>query len=238
MIANIRTNNSGGAFVVRLLMHTRHFPWALLGCLLVSSVSALVADDRVDYLKQIKPMLTRRCVACHGALKQEGGLRLDTAALAIKGGESGAAIKPGDAAASLLLKRVTATEESERMPPEGEPLKPEQIAALRELDRSEGGSPSGRTAGTTTRATIGHSRLRCDRRFRRSISRRPSKLRWQRNPIDAFIARRASPARNLVPQSEADQASLVAARVARFDRSAADAGRTGCIRRGSIARGS
>src|SRR5205085_2269522 len=38
------------------------------------------ADDRIDYLKQVKPVLTERCLACHGALKQEAGLRLDTAA--------------------------------------------------------------------------------------------------------------------------------------------------------------
>ena len=104
---------------------------AWLGGLLLVSVSSLLAEDRVDYLKQIKPVLTARCVACHGALKQKAGLRLDTAALAIKGGDSGAAIKPGDIETSLLITRVMATDESERMPPEGEPLKPEQIAALR-----------------------------------------------------------------------------------------------------------
>ena len=54
------------------------------------------ADEPVDYLKQIRPILRERCIACHGSLKQEGGLRLDTAALAIKGGDSGPVIVPGD----------------------------------------------------------------------------------------------------------------------------------------------
>ena len=40
-------------------------------------------------------------------------------------------IIPGDAAASILIRRVTASDESERMPPIGEPLQPEQIASLR-----------------------------------------------------------------------------------------------------------
>lgn len=101
----------------------------------------LAADDRVDYLKQVKPILRKRCYACHGALKQEGGLRLGTAALAIKGGHSGTAIKPGDAAASLLLERVSATEEVERMLPEGEPLKPAQIAALKRWIAQQAVSP-------------------------------------------------------------------------------------------------
>ena len=102
----------------------------LLIAFLVSPLM-VVAEDGVDYLTRIKPVLRERCFACHGAVKQEGGLRLDTAALAIKGGDSGAVIQPGDADASLLLQRITAEDESQRMPPEGEPLKPDQIAALR-----------------------------------------------------------------------------------------------------------
>jgi hypothetical protein len=66
------------------------------------------AAGAVDYLKQVKPLLRERCYACHGPLKQKAGLRLDTAALAIKGGDSGSAVKPGDAAGSLLLERVSA----------------------------------------------------------------------------------------------------------------------------------
>ena len=99
------------------MMLARHALPALLTLLVSSVSSSLFADEQVNYSTQIKPVLIERCVACHGALKQEGGLRLDTAALAIKGGESGAAIMPGDADASLLLKRVTASDESERMPP-------------------------------------------------------------------------------------------------------------------------
>src|SRR5690606_19817207 len=97
---------------------------AVLGLLTARSASA------GDYLTQIKPVLQERCYACHGALKQEAGLRLDTAVLIREGGDSGAAVVAGDAPASLLLDRVSATDESERMPPEGEPLKPGEIAAL------------------------------------------------------------------------------------------------------------
>ena len=51
--------------------------------------STVLAEEQVNYLRQIKPILAKRCYACHGALKQEAGLRLDTAALAIRGGEAG-----------------------------------------------------------------------------------------------------------------------------------------------------
>src|SRR5262245_13748569 len=98
----------------------------LLAAMLVP-LSAARADEAIDYTRQIKPLLQARCYACHGGLKQKGGLRLDTAALAIKGGKNGVAIEPGDVEASALLDRVSAAEEDERMPPEGEPLKPAEI---------------------------------------------------------------------------------------------------------------
>ena len=87
--------------------------------------------EPVDYLRQIKPVLQARCYACHGVLKQEAGLRLDTAELARKGGESGLVIRLGEPTTSPLLQRVMSLDEAERMPPEGEPLTPGEIAALR-----------------------------------------------------------------------------------------------------------
>ena len=87
--------------------------------------------EPVDYLRQIKPVLQARCYACHGVLKQEAGLRLDTAELARKGGESGLVIRLSEPTTSPLLQRVRSLDEAERMPPEGEPLTPGEIAALR-----------------------------------------------------------------------------------------------------------
>ncbi|MDG2126800.1 MAG: DUF1553 domain-containing protein [Fuerstiella sp.] len=94
--------------------------------------SCAVAAEEVDYLTQIKPLLETKCYACHGVLKQEGGLRLETLALMAKGGDSGAALIAGDAATSMIMERVTADENS-RMPPteDGAALKPEEIALLR-----------------------------------------------------------------------------------------------------------
>lgn len=83
----------------------------------------------VEYAKDIRPVLKARCYACHGALKQKSGLRLDTVASMLKGGDSGNVIKQDS---SLLLSHISATKEDERMPPEGAPLTPEQIAAFRD----------------------------------------------------------------------------------------------------------
>src|SRR5262245_26765039 len=78
----------------------------------------------VDYAKDIRPVLKARCYACHGALKQKSGLRLDTVASMRKGGESGDVIK---AEKSILLDHISAAKEEDRMPPEGAPLTPQQI---------------------------------------------------------------------------------------------------------------
>jgi hypothetical protein len=92
------------------------------------------------YRKQVKPLLERRCYACHGALKQEGRLRLDTAAAVRRGGVSGAAVAPGRPEGSLLLQRIAHT--TRRMPPDGEPLKPEEVAFISGWIRAGAPAPS------------------------------------------------------------------------------------------------
>ena len=91
---------------------------------LIAVVLTLVAGDlRADeqYLKEIKPLLKTRCYACHGSLKQESGLRLDTAQ-AIR--------NSGLVSSGVFLERISATDPERRMPPEGEFLTAEEIALL------------------------------------------------------------------------------------------------------------
>src|SRR4051812_20354669 len=91
---------------------------------------ALVAGGGpdVDYLRDIKPILSGRCTSCHGSIRQKAGLRLDAAELILRGGDSGPAIERGKSGESLLVERVTA-HDSGRMPPESEGvgLKPEEV---------------------------------------------------------------------------------------------------------------
>lgn len=102
----------------------------LLGLLLSAGAAC---GDEINYANDIKPILATKCFACHGALKQEAGLRLDAAQLIRAGGDSGPAITPGSSQDSLLIARVAAENISERMPPEGEgeALSAEQLAKLR-----------------------------------------------------------------------------------------------------------
>ncbi len=98
--------------------------------MVISLCAPYVQAEDLDYVRDIKPILKARCYACHGAFKQEAELRLDTTAAVRKGGDNGTLINrdvPGD---SLLLQRVTSTDQDERMPPEGDPLSPSQIDLL------------------------------------------------------------------------------------------------------------
>ncbi|MDA0833797.1 MAG: DUF1553 domain-containing protein [Planctomycetota bacterium] len=110
-------------------------------CLILLSITSQVAfhadqtayaeDQNELYETSVKPLLKSRCFACHGALKQEASLRLDTVPSMLKGGDSGPAIIAGDASTSLILERISAADDSIRMPPEGEPLTAEQIEHIK-----------------------------------------------------------------------------------------------------------
>ncbi len=91
---------------------------------------AVVPVRAVDFDQDIRPLLQKHCVECHGEKKQKGGLRLDAKIFAFKGGHDGLAIVAGDTAKSLLLQRIHSTDDDERMPPKGEPLSPAQIALV------------------------------------------------------------------------------------------------------------
>ena len=66
-----------------------------------------MAGLAADYLHDIKPVLKARCYACHGALKQKAGLRVDTAANIRKGAKGEDVVVLGKPAGRELLARLT-----------------------------------------------------------------------------------------------------------------------------------
>ena len=90
--------------------------------------------DRIDFVKDVQPLLRQRCFSCHGAEESESGLRLDQQKRAFEGGDNGRMIVPGKPLESRLL-RIVAGQDDEigAMPPEGEgtPLSAGEIAILR-----------------------------------------------------------------------------------------------------------
>ncbi len=171
-------------------------------CCTVAAVGRASAADKVDYLKQIKPILSARCYSCHGALKQEGELRLETRALMATGGESGEVIVAGRADDSLLVQRITA-DDDEQMPPSGEggPLKAEEIARIRAWVNQGAHSPKEQAP----------SDPRDHWAFKKPAGADVPRVKspeWARNPIDAFLAA-AHDKLGLVPVGSAERHTLL-----------------------------
>ena len=160
------------------------------------------ASPAPDYLRQVKPLLQARCYSCHGALKQKGLLRLDTADSLIKGGESGAAILPGNAPGSLLIAKVSAQDIDERMPPEheGEPFKPAEVQLLSDWIAAGAAAPADEKPEADPREHWA---------FRTPV--RPAVPEaggtWGKNPIDMFISQQHQQ-QHLTPQAEAPREVL------------------------------
>ena len=94
---------------------------------------AKASDSQVDFARDIAPVLTRHCIACHNTKKAEGGLNLESYASMMLGGDSGPAIVPQDVEESYLHSRVVDADDP--MPPEdntvgAKALTPEEVAVL------------------------------------------------------------------------------------------------------------
>ncbi|MCY7356520.1 MAG: DUF1553 domain-containing protein [Rudanella sp.] len=99
----------------------------------LSSFSILgVFDQKVDYNTQIKPILNKQCIACHGGVKKTSGFSLLFRHEAVAPAKSGKfPIVPGDADASEMIRRLTLEDPEERMPLEHPALKDDEIDLLR-----------------------------------------------------------------------------------------------------------
>ncbi|MFM7316253.1 MAG: DUF1553 domain-containing protein [bacterium] len=106
-----------------------------LACFSGLSLSGAEPGTKVDFNRDIRPILSARCLSCHGIddESRKGELRLDQRADAVRSRDGYHVIKPGDSNASELMARVTSTEADEVMPPprSGPPLKKEEIEKLR-----------------------------------------------------------------------------------------------------------
>jgi hypothetical protein len=155
-----------------------------------------------DYLRDVKPLLHERCVACHGPLKQKARLRLDAGALLRKGGKHGPAIIPGNAAGSLVYRRIATTDDGNRMPPEGAPLTPTQIAAVKAWIDAGAVVPADDKAEEDPRS---HWAFRPPVRPPLPDVKDPH---GRQNPIDAFIAAEQEK-HDLLHAPPADRATLL-----------------------------
>lgn len=141
------------AFTGITMMHCAWMSTALL-CCAITAPSAYANDTpaTAPTYSQVHALFTRHCMACHNTAEAEGGLILESHATLLKGGDSGAAIVPGKANDSLLIKLIEHTK-NPVMPPvkKGEKLSAAEIAIFRAW--VDGGA-AGRKPGEVLVSTV------------------------------------------------------------------------------------
>lgn len=181
-------------------MDTRALILLCSGLLLAGPAVRGASADRPDFNREIRPILSDNCFACHGPddSTRKARLRLDRREGATEPSRSGAlAIVPGDPDSSELIARITATDPGEVMPPPetGKSLTPEQVDVLRRWIAS-GADYQTHWAFVPPR--------------RPPVPEPPADVLEApiSNPIDAFIAARLAQ-EGLRMSPEADRATLI-----------------------------
>jgi hypothetical protein len=173
------------------------------GAPVVPAAGVSTSKGKVDFVRDIQPMISGKCLSCHGPRKQEGHLRWDNKESALTGGEHGPNVIPGNSAKSRLIKLVTSTNDDEIMPQKGDPLTDAQVSVLRAwIDQG---------ANWPTSASVEIVDPRKHWAFKAPV--RPAlpsvkNKKWVRNPIDDFVLAKLEEEK-LSPSPEADRATLL-----------------------------
>lgn len=167
---------------------------AALLCVWMALCSTARATDAplVDFDRDIRPLLVRRCTACHGSQESEAGLRLDRKADAYRGGNRGPALVPNDSQASRLIAFVTGVnDEKLLMPPEGDRLTSQEIDLLKAwIDQGAAWPEDGDSPGAAEEAS---DRASKHWSFQPLLATPPPAVQdraWPTNPIDQFVLAR------------------------------------------------
>jgi hypothetical protein len=165
--------------------------------------SPVAADPAVDYVRDIKPLLARSCLECHGPAKQRNGLRVDSIAALLEGGDSGPAITPGRASASRLVKALVGADDVTQMPPKEPRLSAAEVALIKAWIDQGAKAPAEEASVAAPKAT--HWSFQPIRRPPLPAVKRTA---WVRNPIDAFILTRLEK-EGIIPSPEAERVTLL-----------------------------
>jgi len=199
------------AFVSRLTRMRHLLSRIAVAAIVVGyQVSRAFGDESADaqFENHIRPVLVETCFRCHGDSKVSGMLRVDSREALLKGGESGAAIVPGNPDESLLIKAIQRHEDVSAMPPEkDQALRPDQIAAFANWISSGANWP------TDSQKFEGHKHWAFEP-VRDPAQPLVADTAWIRNSIDAFI-RTKQEAAGVHPAPIADKLTLI--RRATFD---------------------
>ena len=181
-------------------------PWPVAAVLLAAP--AFAADrpspEAVEFFEtKIRPVLAEHCLKCHGDKKQSGGLRLDSKAATLQGGDNGPAVVPGKAAASLIVKAIR-HEGDLKMPPKGGKLPAAAIADFVQWIDTGAADPRD---GSSSASAVDWSKARAYWAFR-PVVKPPVPAGPEANPIDRFVRAKLAE-KGLTPVGLADKRTLI-----------------------------
>lgn len=164
-------------------------------------IAAGCGEKRIEFSAQVKPILNKHCISCHGGVKRNGNFSVLFRHEALDTTESGKrGIVPGDPDHSELMRRITSSDPEVRMPYKEEPLSPEQVEILREWIRQ--GAPWGDHWAYVAPRAVAVPGVRSKRAGAFATSERA------RTEIDHFILAKLAE-KGLEPSPEADKATLI-----------------------------
>ena len=166
-------------------------------------------------------LINANCIKCHGAKKQEGGLRLDTLSGMMVGGDAGPAIVMGEPEHSLMMQKLQHKDPDEQMPPK-QRLTKHEIEAIDHWIAA--GAPVSGSKQMVQRK-VGDAWSDVDNPIRKLFNGQRLDLwsfqkiqdptppsvkhqEWVRNPVDCFVLSKLEAA-NLQPAPEADRRTLI-----------------------------
>lgn len=171
-----------------------------------TGVPVVRAQDKVDFVTQIEPILATHCYECHGTEKGRGKLRLHTRELALKGGATGPLLVPGNSAESYIVARLLGEGDEDQMPLDEDPLSDEQIALIKRwIDEGAEWPAAPGTGAAAGPDFVEHWAYVAPTAPHVPAVSRPD---WVRTPIDAFVLARLD-REGLAPSEPAARETLL-----------------------------
>ena len=182
----------------------------MMGMAATGAPAALSPEQTAFFEQKVRPILASKCYKCHSVEsgKSKGGLLLDSKEGLAKGGDNGVVVLPGDIANSRLITAISYTDADLQMPPKGEKLSDDEIAAMKQWVKM--GAPDPRSGGVAkltglTDKARAHWAYQPVKTY--PIPETKNKF-WAKTPIDSFILAKLEAA-GMTPNKAASKESLL-----------------------------
>jgi len=185
------------------------------------AATVVLADDSEFFEKHVRPVLANNCFKCHGADKQKGGLRLDSRAALLKGGEDGPVVVLGNPDKSKLIQAIR-HEGEHKMPEKGDKLPGKDIEALTQWVKMGAPWPEN--------SKFQASKLQTALGLSQPVTKPPVPKSKSQSPIDAFVLAKLAQ-KKISPSPPADKRLLIRRATFRSQWAATDGGGSGRVRK-------